>query len=53
MRIGRIDLQSCKQAVCPSAMDMSDEEVEAYASYRSYADYLERRKKSDENRQLF
>lgn len=34
-------------------MDMSDEEAEAYASYPSYADYLERRKKSDVSVQRF
>ncbi|RWX46949.1 hypothetical protein H206_00262 [Candidatus Electrothrix aarhusensis] len=34
-------------------MDMSDEEAEAYASYPSYADYLERRKKTDKNIQRF
>jgi len=34
-------------------MDMSEEEAETYASYPSYADYLERRKKSDVSVQRF
>jgi hypothetical protein len=34
-------------------MDMSDEEAETYASYPSYADYLERRKKTDEDTRRF
>lgn len=34
-------------------MDMSEEEAEIYASYPSYADYLERRKKSDVSIQRF
>jgi uncharacterized phage-associated protein len=34
-------------------MDMTDEEAETYASYPSYADYLERRKKSDVSVQRF
>jgi uncharacterized phage-associated protein len=34
-------------------MDMTEEEAENYASYPSYADYLERRKKADENARRF
>ncbi len=34
-------------------MDMSDDEAETYASYPSYANYLERRKRSDVSVQRF
>jgi hypothetical protein len=33
--------------------DMTEEEAENYASYPSYADYLERRKEADKNARRF